>query len=228
MTGTTKIVLLDEHQTFLDLMEFAIGAEPDLAVVGTARTAADGRRVVDRTAPDVVVLESVLPDGDGVATAAALVAEHPRIRVVVLTAAEDTNLIGRAAAAGAAGFLAKSGALKQVIDTIRGARPGFMIVDPAFMAKLRPAEKSSGQKPADRTMPPRPALTDREFAVLKLLDQGKDSRTIARELSISLHTSRGYVKSLLAKLHCHSQLEAVVTARRMGLLTGPEWMSAAG
>jgi DNA-binding NarL/FixJ family response regulator len=228
MTGTTKIVFLDEHQTFLDLMEFAIAAEPDLAVVGTARTAADGRRVVDRTAPDVVVLESVLPDGDGVATAAALVAEHPRIRVVVLTAAEDTDLIGRAAAAGASGFLAKSGALKQVIDTIRGARPGFMIVDPVFMAKLRSGGKPSGQKPADRTIPARPALTDREFDVLRLLDQGKDSRTIARELSISLHTSRGYVKSLLAKLQCHSQLEAVVTARRLGLLAAPERMSAAG
>ena len=51
---------------------------------------------------------------------------------------------------------------------------------------------------------------------------------IARELTISLHTSRGYVKSLLAKLDCHTQLEAVVTARRLGILPGPQWVPEAG
>jgi DNA-binding NarL/FixJ family response regulator len=213
---TTKIVLIDEHQTFLDLLTLAIDREKDLAVVGTARSVAEGRRVVARTGPDLVLLESVLPDGDGVAMAATLVERHPGLRMIVLTAAEDAGLVARVAAVGASGFLAKSGALAQVIDAIRTARSGSMIVDPLFLARLQAA--MSAQKSAQPGTPPWPSLTDREFDVLRRLDEGKDPRTIARELSISLHTCRGYVKSLLAKLDSHSQLEAVVTGRRRGLL----------
>jgi DNA-binding NarL/FixJ family response regulator len=216
---TTKIVLIDEHQTFLDLLTLAIDREKDLAVVGTARSVAEGRRVVARTGPDLVLLESVLPDGDGVAMAATLVERHPGLRMIVLTAAEDAGLVARVAAVGASGFLAKSGALAQVIDAIRTARSGSMIVDPLFLARLQAA--MSAQKSAQPGTPPGPSLTDREFDVLRRLDEGKDPRTIARELSISLHTCRGYVKSLLAKLDSHSQLEAVVTGRRRGLLPAP-------
>ncbi len=222
MIGLIRIVLIDDHQTFLDLLKFGIDREDDLMVVGTARTAAEGRTLVARTCPDVVLLESALPDGDGLAILAALVVQHPRASVVMLTAAEDTDLPARVAAAGAAGFLAKSGALARVIDTIRSARPGSMIIDPLFLATL-PAESGSA-----RRIVPLPVLTNRESAVLGLLDQGKDPRTIARELSISLHTARGYVKSLLVKLDCHSQLEAVVTGRRLGLLADPVQWSAAG
>jgi DNA-binding NarL/FixJ family response regulator len=217
VNAATRIVLIDEHQTFLDLLTFAINAEDDLTVIGAARTAAEGRDVVERTRPDLVLIESVLPDEDGVAVAGALVDRHPGLRVVLLTAAEDVTLIARAAAAGAAAFLAKSGALAQVINTIRTARRGSLIVDPLYLARLEPALSRPG--PAQSAEPPRPALTAREFDVLSRLDQGKDPRTIARELSISLHTCRGYVKNLLAKLDSHSQLEAVVTARRLGLLT---------
>lgn len=223
MSAATRIVLIDEHQTFLDLLTFAINAEDDLAVIGTARTAAEGRDVVERTRPDLVLIESVLPDEDGVAVAGALVRRYPGLRVLMLTAAEDATLIARAAAAGAAAFLAKSGALAQVIDAVRTARHGSLIVDPLYLARVQPA--LSGPRPEE---PPRPVLTDREFDVISRLDQGKDPRTIARELSISLHTCRGHVKSLLAKLDSHSQLEAVVTGRRLGLLTDPARLRRAG
>jgi DNA-binding NarL/FixJ family response regulator len=224
----TKVVLIDDHRTLLDLLTLAIDAEGDMVVVGTARTAAAGQLLIERTRPDVVLLECVLPDGDGLAVGAGLIGHHPETRVVVLTASEDTDLIARVAAAGVAGLLLKAGALKGVIDTIRAARSGFMVVDPVLLAALQSAERLDRQKLAGRGVPLPPALTDRELEVLQLLDQGKDTRTIARELSISPHTSRGYVKSLLAKLDCHSQLEAVVTSRRLGLLPGPHQLSPVG
>lgn len=215
-SATTTVALVDDHQTLLDLLSYAIAGEDDLTVVGTATTAAEGVRLVDRTRPDVVLLDFVLPDSDGVTVAATIINRNPDVRVVMLTASEDAELISRAAAAGAAGFVAKSGALDQVLDAIRSARPGSMIVDSAFLARLgskRPAPKAP--EPDDIK---RPSLTQREQEVLELLGRGKDPRTIARELSISLHTCRGYVKSTLAKLDCHSQLEAVVVAGRLGLL----------
>jgi DNA-binding NarL/FixJ family response regulator len=221
MPGTTTVALIDDHQTLLDLLTFAISGENDIEVVGTATTAAEGQRMVERTGPDVVLLDFALPDLDGVTLAAMLLDRHPDVRVVMLTASEDAELISRAATAGASGFVAKSGALDQVLDAVRSARSGSMIVDPAYLARLG----SAGQSPAGRPDGPaaqrRPLLTPRELEVLELLGRGKDPRTIARELSISLHTCRGYVKSTLAKLDCHSQLEAVVTAGRMGILRGP-------
>jgi DNA-binding NarL/FixJ family response regulator len=137
--------------------------------------------------------------------------------VVMLTASEDVELVARAAGAGACGVVAKSGALGQVLEAIRSARAGAMIVDPFYLAQLQPPRRAT---PAAPVPADRPVLSPREQQVLDLLGRGKDPRTIARELTISLHTCRGYVKSTLAKLDCHSQLEAVVKARRLGLLGG--------
>jgi DNA-binding NarL/FixJ family response regulator len=223
----TTVALIDDHQTLLDLLSLAITAEHDLAVVGTATTAAAGRRLVDRTEPDVVLLDFALPDGDGITLATELAEHHPQIRVVMLTASQDAALISRAAAAGAAGLVAKSGALGQVLKTIRSARTGSMVVDPILLAGLTPAPPDPQQFEDARAVRNRPQLTVRELDVLALLAVGKDARTIAHELLISLHTCRGYVKSLLAKLESHSQLEAVVKAGRLGLLPGPALIPAA-
>jgi DNA-binding NarL/FixJ family response regulator len=217
---TTTVAIIDDHQTLLDLLSFAMGGEDDIAVVGTATTGADGLRMVGSAHPDVVLLDFVLPDIDGVSVAAQLVERHPEVRVVMLTASEDTGLISRAAAAGAAGFVAKTSALDQVLDAVRSARAGSMVVDPAFLAGLLTG-RSRALERADAAGAGRPDLTPRELEVLQLLGSGLDPRTIARQLSISLHTCRGYVKSMLAKLDCHSQLEAVVTAGRLGMLPAP-------
>jgi DNA-binding NarL/FixJ family response regulator len=225
MGETTTVALIDDHQTLLDLLTYAIAGEDDIAVVGSATTAAAGQRLVERTRPDVVLLDFVLPDADGVTLAAALLDRHPALRVVMLTASEDVGLISRAATVGASGFVAKSGALDQVLDAIRSARSGSMIVDPLFLARLGVEQGTRSAEAGDGR---RPLLTPRELEVLELLGRGKDVRTISRELAISLHTCRGYVKSTLAKLDCHSQLEAVVTAGRMGLLPGPHPVKAAG
>ena len=227
MHGTTTVALVDDHQTLLDLLSFAMANEDDIEIVGTATTAAEGQRLVDRTRPDVVLLDFGLPDVDGVTLAAALVDRHPELRVVMLTASEDADLISRAATAGASGFVAKSGALDQVLDAVRSARSGSMIVDPVFLTRLGSAGRAQAPQ-QEQAGPRRPVLTPREQEVLELLGRGKDPRTIARELSISLHTCRGYVKSTLAKLDCHSQLEAVVTAGRLGLLRGPVMQPALG
>jgi DNA-binding NarL/FixJ family response regulator len=214
----TRVVIVDDHQTLVDLLRLALSAESDIDVVGTAGTAADGLRLVDSTRPDLVLMDFGLPDSDGVTTAAEVLVRQPATRVVMLTATHDGSLISRAAAAGVCGFVAKTGAFGEVLSAIRTARTGSMVIDPTVLARLVPSPRRA-EAENDRMVAP--LLTPREQEVLGLLGAGMDARAIARTLSISLHTCRGYVKSVLAKLDCHSQLEAVVAAGRLGLLPPP-------
>jgi DNA-binding NarL/FixJ family response regulator len=212
----TKVVIVDDHQTLVDLLRLALSAETDIDVVGTAGTAGDGLRLVEQTRPDLVLMDFGLPDKDGVTTAAEVLRRQPATRVVMLTATHDGSLISRAAAAGVCGFVAKTGAFGEVLSAIRTARSGSMVIDPTVLARLVPSQRKPAETESDRMVAP--LLTPR---VLGLLGAGMDARAIARTLSISLHTCRGYVKSVLAKLDCHSQLEAVVAAGRLGLLPPP-------
>ena len=117
----------------------------------------------------------------------------------------------RAGAAGAAGFLAKDGSLDDVLSALRTARRGSLILPATVLAEF--------SRPGIPVAPgPEATLTPRELEVLRLLGQGRDPRSIAKELGVSLHTCRGFVKSILAKLDVHSQLEAVVVASRRGLI----------
>jgi DNA-binding NarL/FixJ family response regulator len=218
MTTLTKktmirILVVDDHSTFAELLTGAIDREPDLVSVGHATTGAAGVAMFDKLRPEVVLMDLQLPDIDGFAATEQIVAISPDVRVIMLTAHVTTTVVARAAASGVCGFLSKDGHLKDMLRTVRTAQPGSLAVDPALLARLI----GQPQTAAGRTLA-RP-LSQREFTVLTRMADGKDVTSIARELSISAHTCRGHVKAVLSKLGAHSQLEAVVTAVRIGLIT---------
>ncbi len=210
--GPTRVLVVDDHRTFAELLSRALDGEPDLECVGYARDSAQAVRAVSALAPEVVIMDLRLPDRDGITTTAELTREHPELKVLILTAHAGPTEMARAGAAGAAGFLAKDGSLTDVLAAIRNAKRGSLILPPSVLAGFA-ARDPEWQPAAD------PGLTPRELEVLRLLGQGRDPRAIAKELGVSLHTCRGYVKGLLAKLDVHSQLEAVVVATRAGLIT---------
>jgi DNA-binding NarL/FixJ family response regulator len=209
------VLVVDDHQTFAELLALALQAEPSLTYVGHAGTSAEAMRLVGEVSPDVVLMDVQLPDVDGLTTTERLRARYPDLRVVVLTAHAEASLLTRAAHVGACGFLPKDGALRDVLQALRTAQRGGMVVPAHLLAGVLRGE-------ADDNGPAVSALTGREREVLRLMGRGADVRTIARELSISVHTCRGYVKSILAKLGAHSQLEAVMAAIRLGLLSPTE------
>jgi DNA-binding NarL/FixJ family response regulator len=223
-----RILVVDDHRTFAELLTLALESQPDLTCVGHAQNTDEAFRQVREVRPDLVIMDLQLGQEDGVAATRQLVHEHPGLAVVVLTAHADTRHLARAAAAGACAFVSKTGALEEILATVRAARPGQLLLDPDLLSALAaPGNRADGgaTAPDDAPAPARTApvveVTPRERQVLELLGQGLDARVIARTLGISLHTSRGHVKSLLAKLHAHSQLEAVVNATRAGLLPDP-------
>jgi DNA-binding NarL/FixJ family response regulator len=208
--GVLSVLVVDDHRTFADLLEVALDAEADLSCVGSAHDVATGLAMVDELCPDLVVMDVQLGDGDGISATTVITRRHPDVRVVVLTAHADADLMRRAAEAGACCLLPKDGSLPDLLEALRTASRGGFIVHPTLLKNL-----VSARPAGTMYIPP---LSPREQDVLELLADGSDVRSIAEELGISLNTCRGYVKSLLAKLNAHSQLEAVAVANRNGLL----------
>jgi len=205
------VLVVDGHQTFAELLGVALRGQPDLRYVGHARNGEQALRLCAELRPDVILLDPELPDADGIAIAEMLRHRQPNTRVVILTASNEATLVGRATAAGAAGFLSKNGALGDVLHAVHTAHGGGMTVSTDILARLlRSTSPVVGPRGG--------GLTAREHEVLELMGSGLDPRAIARRLGISVHTCRGYVKAVLAKLDVHSQLEAVAVATRRGLI----------
>ena len=206
-----RVLVVDDHQTFADLLSLALSSEPDLQCIGTAGSAAEAVAMAAELKPDVVVMDIEMPRQDGLAATRRLREVVPDLVIVVVTAHRDPQWVLRATQAGASAFVPKNGSLPEMLDVLRRARNGGMLVAAsAFGSTI------SAPEPAIST--PRVELTQRERDVLHCLNRGMAPKAIARVLGISLHTCRGYVKSLLSKLGVSSQLEAVVTAQRLGLI----------
>lgn len=208
-----RILVVDDHLTFAELLAGALDQEPDLVSVGHATGAADAIRMCGELRPDLVVMDVRLSDGDGLTATSTILHKYPRTRVIILTAHATAEIFEQAARTGACAFLPKDGSLATMLQTVRHAQPGIMVVSPDLVAAQ--ATFGHGIQDQDTRIPP---LTPREADVLELMGEGKDVRIIAKDLGVSPNTCRGYVKSILGKLGAHSQLEAVVIASRLRLI----------
>ncbi len=209
-TDTTRVLVVDDHRTLADAISLALAGQPDLTCVGVARDTETAISLASATRPDVVVMDLRLGQGDGLKATERILALAPETRVVVLTAFITPGLLLRVAEAGAVALLPKDGGLEDLLSAIRTSGHGRFFAHPdvvrSMAGPLSEAERS------------RNLLTPRELEVLELLAQGSDARMTARALGISVQTCRGYIKNILFKMHTHTQLEAVVSALRQGLV----------
>ena len=211
----TRVLVVDDHLAFAECLALAINARPDLECTVTAVSISDGLLAAERTSPDVILLDVVLPDGDGVDAIGRFREAAPGTRILILTGHTDLDVLTRAAAAGASGFLQKEADVESIVRAIRAARDGTILVEQTTLTSILGRVRSG---PATPTGDDRPRLTAREMDVLALMGEGLDPHAIAKLLEISLNTCRGYQKSIMAKLDAHSQLEVVVVATRRGII----------
>lgn len=206
-----RILIVEDHRMMAELLEQALGYQEDFEVVGAVATIDEAVTSVRRERPDVVLMDYMLPDGDGVEATRKVKAVHPEAKVVLVTAVSDQSVLVSAIEAGASGFVPKTRAVQEVVSAIRAAHAGEALVSPSMLAgllhRMRRDYKGVG---AD--------LTPREIEVLRLMTMGRSNRAIADEMVISLHTVRNHVQNILAKLGAHSKLEAVAIARREGII----------
>jgi len=197
-----RVLVVDDHRVFGDLLAFALDATADTVCVGTAATLDEGVRKADALVPDVIVLDVGIGDDDGLTAVPTLCRLLPSARIIVLTAHPRAAGADRAFADGAAGYLAKDTRLDDLITAIRTATPRRPALTPGL-----------ARTPLDD-------LTPRERDVLTLLCEGSRPADIARALGLSTHTVRDHVKTLRAVLRAGSQLEVVARARALGMDDG--------
>lgn len=217
MTEPLALLCVDDQRTFREALQLALAADDrgDLQCVATAESVAEALDCLEGATVDVVLIDYELPDMHGIEGTRLIKSRHPDVRVLVLTAHTDLDLFLRAVAAGADGFLDKNAPLHELFALIRSDTRGLTL-DEATLQSLRGRVGNEGLL-SGRSW--HPDLTRREKEVLALLAAGVDQTNIAKQLGVTVHTSRSYVRDLLTKLGAHSQLEAVAVAQRAGLLS---------
>ena len=212
MTGSPiRVMIADDHEVLAASLLAVLDAEDDMVGVGVAGTLAQARAMVGSAAPDVLLLDHRMPDGDGVAAIPELLRLRPALRIAVLTASTGDHLLVEAIQAGACGFVSKTRSLAEVAATVRAAASGEAVISPEMLARLLP-RLQVGASPKQ--------LTEREREVLDLVSEGLSNAAIAERLVVSVHTVRNHIANLSAKLGAHSKLEALAIAVREGLLPG--------
>jgi DNA-binding NarL/FixJ family response regulator len=211
-TRPIRVLVVDDHEVLSGSLALVVDAEKDMESVGIARDLGEARTRVVKRAPDVILLDRRLPDGDGIEAIAELRQLRPEAKVVVLTASDNDQVLVQAIEAGASGFLSKSRGIGEVIGAVRAAAAGEAVISGEMLSRLLPKLTRNGG--------PTVELTPREQDVLELLAEGKSNAAIAEALFVSVHTVRNHVANLSAKLGAHSKLEALSIAVRRGLLPG--------
>jgi DNA-binding NarL/FixJ family response regulator len=213
-SGPIRVLVVDDHEVLATSLAHVLDAEPDMVSVGVAGSIERAKSMVQTTAPDVVLLDHRLPDGEGVAAVAELRALRPGVKVVVLTASAADHVLVAAIEAGVSGFVSKTRSLGEVTSAVRSAASGEAVISPEMLARLLPRLHRGGQSGGHA------ALTEREREVLGYLADGLTNAAIADKLVVSVHTVRNHIANLSAKLGAHSKLEALSIAVRQGLLPG--------
>jgi len=211
----TTILIVDDHCSFADLLGAALNSCPGMKCVGTASTAAEGIARAAELRPDIVVMDIQMPRQDGLMATRRIRDVAPHTVIAVVTAHRDPEWVSRAAQAGASAFIPKDGSLSEMIDVLSRVRQGQMLVAPSIF-------RGTPTRSVDTASEAVPALTQRELEVLKYLGQGMQAKGIASVLGITLHTCRGYMKSLHYKFGVSTQLECVIKAQNLGLIGSPD------
>jgi DNA-binding NarL/FixJ family response regulator len=209
-----RVLLVDDHAVVRRGLRGFLDLQPDIEVVGEADDGRAGVEAALRLLPDVVLMDLVMPQLDGIGAIAEIKASHPEIEIVALTSFIEESKVTAALEAGAAGYLLKDAEADAVAAAIRDAHAGEVHLDPAVARLL--AQRMRERRDRDEPVEP---LTDREKEVLALVGKGLANKEIAYQLGITERTARTHVSNILGKLGLASRTQAALWAVERGLVT---------
>lgn len=207
-----RILIADDHAVVRQGLRMFLALDSELDVIGEATNGLQALQMAHKLKPDVILMDLLMPEMDGVSATTAVRRELPDIEVIALTSVlEDSAVIG-AIRAGAIGYLLKDTESDDLIRAIKAAAAGQVQLSPKAAARLM-REVRAPESPE--------ALTERETDVLRLLAEGKANKEIAQALTIGEKTVKTHVSSILGKLNVTSRTQAALYAVRIGLVPSP-------
>ncbi|HVL65386.1 MAG TPA: response regulator transcription factor [Actinomycetota bacterium] len=216
MTGeNVRVVLVDDHDLLRRGIRMMLETEEGIEVVGEAADGDAALRLVEDEAPDVVIMDVVMPGKDGIDATKEIKDRHPNVGVVVLSGHDERQFVFDALKAGASGYLLKTSDLDEVVTTVKAVARGEASLDPNLASQVL-SEFQQYQK-ADTAEVFQP-LTPREREILKYMSDGLPNKTIASRLRISERTVTTHVANIYSKLHVNNRVSAIQEAMRRRLL----------
>ena len=211
MPDPIRVLIVDDHQIVREGLRTLLAEEADIQVVGEAADGAEGVSLTVALHPDVILMDLVMPNVDGIEAMRRLQQTHAAWHVLVLTSFVDDGLVPEALRVGAVGYLLKDVLKAELIQAIHAAAKGQPYLHPDVQRRLI----------QQVIMPPQPSptfdLTPREHEVLSLITQGRSNKEIAKKLHIKEGTVKGHVSTILAKLGVLDRTQAALFAMQHGL-----------
>ncbi len=205
-----SVLIADDHPVVRHGLRLLLELQEDLDFVGEAADGAEAVALAERLLPDVVLMDLVMPELDGIEATRRIRAVSPSTQVIVLTSFAEDEKVFPAIKAGAAGYLLKEAQPQELLDAVRRVHRGEGLLHPSVAAKVM-------RELAER-VEEEPALTERELEVLRLLARGLSNKLIAQELVISEKTVKTHVSTVLVKLHLSDRTQAALYAVRRKLV----------
>jgi two-component system, NarL family, response regulator LiaR len=215
MSEPVTVLLVDDHALVRQGVRAFLETQDDIAVVAEADSGEEAVRLAAEHAPDVALVDLIMPGMDGVEATRRLTARSPRTSVIVLTSYHDDEHVFPAIRAGALSYILKEVGPQELAEAVRKAASGEAVLHPRVAARV--VRELHG---ARRELEPNVFhdLSDRELEVLKLIAEGLSNAEISGRLFISEKTTKNHVSNILGKLHLADRTQAAVYAWRQGVV----------
>jgi two-component system response regulator NreC len=207
-----RVLIVDDHAVVRSGIRLLLDQESDIEPVGEAGSGREAIFESRSLKPDVILMDVVMPDGNGLEVIPTLLRERPEAKVLVLSMQDDPRYVREAFDAGAQGYVLKEAADVEVVAAVREVARGGRYVHPELGARLIAAEVAAARKVEEDP------LSDREREVLRLLALGHTNQEIAQQLFISVRTAETHRAHIMQKLRLSSRAELVRYAIAQGLL----------
>ena len=206
-----RVMLVDDHNVVRSGLATFLRAYDDLELVAEAKNGLEAVKLCHEKQPDVILMDLMMPEMDGIAATRAILIDYPEIKIIAMTSFEEEDLVQGVLAAGAISYLLKNVSSDELAKAIRDAVSGRSTLSPEAARVLIQATRSTEEATLD--------LTEREMEVLTLVVQGKSNRQIADTLVISIATVKAHISSILSKLQVSSRAEAIAFAIKHKIVT---------
>jgi NarL family two-component system response regulator LiaR len=206
-----RVMLVDDHNVVRSGLATFLRAYDDLELVAEARNGLEALNLCRQKVPDVILMDLMMPEMDGIQATRSILAEYPEIKIIAMTSFEEEQLVQGVLAAGAISYLIKNVTSDELAKAIRDAVSGRSTLSPEAARVLIQATRPAKQ--------PLFELTEREQEVLKLVVQGQSNQQIADALVISITTVKAHISNILSKLQVSSRTEAIAYAIKHKLAT---------